>query len=73
MKNSQDLRIAVVGAGVSGIVTAYLLQRRYPVTLYEKNKYLGGHTHTFVIKDGIDAVFYDKSMGMASEVFILFI
>ena len=55
MKNAQDMRIAVVGAGVAGIVAAYLLQHRYQVSLYEKNHYLGGHTHTIVIKDGIDA------------------
>ena len=55
MEKSQGIRIAVVGAGVAGIVAAYLLQRRYPVTLYEKNDYLGGHTHTIVIEEGPDA------------------
>ena len=55
MKDSMVKRIAVVGAGVAGIVAAYLLQRRYAVTLYEKNDYIGGHTHTIVIEDGVDA------------------
>jgi len=39
-------RIAVVGAGISGLATAWLLSRRYDVTLFEAGAYLGGHTHT---------------------------
>lgn len=40
------MRIAVVGAGVSGLVAARLLQRRHDVTVFEANDYAGGHTHT---------------------------
>ena len=39
-------RLAVIGAGVSGTTAAYLLQRRYDVTLFEAEDRLGGHTHT---------------------------
>jgi predicted NAD/FAD-binding protein len=53
--DDQSLRIAVVGGGVAGIVAAELLQRRHQVTLFEKNGYIGGHTHTVVIPDGPDA------------------
>jgi len=55
MKEESGLRIAVIGAGVAGIVSAWLLQRKHQVSLYEKNDYLGGHTHTIVIDDGPDA------------------
>ncbi|MBN8549065.1 MAG: FAD-dependent oxidoreductase [Deltaproteobacteria bacterium] len=48
-------KIAVVGAGVAGIVAAYVLGRRHDVTLLEKNQYLGGHTNTITIRDGNDA------------------
>lgn len=42
-------RIAVIGSGISGLVSAYLLSQRYDITLYEANDYLGGHTHTIDI------------------------
>jgi predicted NAD/FAD-binding protein len=48
-------RVAVVGAGVSGLTAAWLLQHRHEVTLYEREARLGGHTHTVVIPDGPDA------------------
>ncbi len=39
-------RVAVVGSGVAGLTAAYLLQRRYDVSLYEADERLGGHAHT---------------------------
>ncbi len=43
-------RIAVIGSGISGLAAAYLLQRRYQVTLFEANDYLGGHTATMDVE-----------------------
>ena len=39
-------RIAVVGAGISGLATAWLLRQHHEVTLFEAADYLGGHTNT---------------------------
>lgn len=39
-------RIAVIGAGVSGIVAAHYLARRHDVVLFEAEDRLGGHTNT---------------------------
>lgn len=43
---SPPYNIAVIGSGVAGITAAYLLSRQHNVTIFEKNDYLGGHTHT---------------------------
>ncbi len=40
------MRIAVIGAGISGLASAWMLSRKYAVTLFEAQDYLGGHTHT---------------------------
>jgi uncharacterized protein len=39
-------RIAIVGAGVSGLVAAHILHPRHEVTVFEANAYAGGHTNT---------------------------
>jgi len=44
----------VVGAGISGLVSAYVLAKAgVEVVLYEKEDYLGGHAKT-VSFDGVD-------------------
>jgi len=40
------MRIAIIGAGVSGLVSAYLLCRDHDIAVYEANDYAGGHTNT---------------------------
>ena len=47
-------RIAVVGAGISGLAAAWLLSRRHDVTLFEAGARLGGHTNTVDVEmDGL--------------------
>ena len=43
-------RIAVVGAGISGLSSAWLLGQQHEVTLYEAGAYLGGHTNTVDVR-----------------------
>ena len=40
------MKIAVVGAGVSGLVAAHLLAPDHDVTVFEAAEYAGGHTNT---------------------------
>ncbi|MHB8243352.1 MAG: NAD(P)/FAD-dependent oxidoreductase [Solirubrobacteraceae bacterium] len=40
------MRIAIVGAGVSGLVAAHLLHRDHDIVVYEAGSYAGGHTNT---------------------------
>lgn len=50
-----ESRLAVIGGGVAGITASFLLDSRCQVTLFEKNDYVGGHTHTHEITEGPDA------------------
>ena len=43
-------RIAVIGAGISGLAAAHSLRDAAAVTLYEASDYFGGHAHTATIK-----------------------
>jgi predicted NAD/FAD-binding protein len=40
------MKIAVVGSGIAGLASAWLLAREHQVTLFEAGHYLGGHTNT---------------------------
>lgn len=44
------MRIAVIGSGIAGLASAWLLSRQNEVVLFEANDYLGGHTHTHDIE-----------------------
>jgi uncharacterized protein len=44
-------RVAVIGAGISGLAAASLLSRRHRVDVFEQERRLGGHTNT-VLVDG---------------------
>ena len=52
------MRIAVIGAGVSGLTCAHLLHRDHDIVVYEAADYAGGHAHTVLAEtpSGVQAV-----------------
>jgi predicted NAD/FAD-binding protein len=44
-------KLAIVGSGISGMICAYYLKDDYEISIFEKNDYLGGHTHTHSMTD----------------------
>lgn len=47
------MNIAIIGSGISGLTSAYLLNRKHEITLFEAGDRVGGHTHTVeVAADG---------------------
>ena len=56
------MKIAVLGAGISGLGSAYILSSKHEVDLYEKDNRLGGHARTTMVQDedkifGVDTGF----------------
>jgi uncharacterized protein len=52
------MKIAVLGAGISGLGSAYLLSQKHDVDLYEKEDRLGGHARTTMVNEE------DRSFGV---------
>lgn len=50
--NEPRQRIAVIGAGVSGLTAAWLLAEHYDVEVFEAADYAGGHTNTESVDAG---------------------
>lgn len=46
------MKVAVVGAGIAGLATTYLLSKAHDVTLFEAEGRLGGHAHTHLVTGG---------------------
>lgn len=44
--NNESQRIAVIGAGVSGLTAAWILAEKHDVHIFEAGDYAGGHTNT---------------------------
>jgi predicted NAD/FAD-binding protein len=45
-RECRAVRIAIIGAGISGLTVAHLLHRGHDIAVFEANGYAGGHTNT---------------------------
>ncbi len=43
------MKLAIVGAGISGLVAAHVLAPEHDITVFEANDYAGGHTNTVAV------------------------
>lgn len=72
--------IAIVGSGIAGLTAAYRMSKKFDVTVFEQNDWIGGHTHTVDVQiDGntyaIDTGFivfnewtYPRFLNLLSEI-----
>ncbi len=67
-QNRPRQKIAIVGAGVSGLSAAWLLSRAHDVTVYEAQPRLGGHSHTVDAPSAGGAVPVDTGFIVYNEV-----
>jgi uncharacterized protein len=44
------MKIAIIGSGIAGNVTAYHLHRQHEITVFEAAGHIGGHTHTHTVE-----------------------
>lgn len=40
------MKIAIIGSGIAGLTSAYLLNRSHDIRVFEAGDWIGGHTHT---------------------------
>ena len=66
-KNKHKLKIAIIGSGISGLTSAYILSKKHEVYLFEKNDYIGGHTHTHEIKENTNNINVDSGFIVYNE------
>lgn len=62
------MRVAVVGSGISGLGSAWLLARKHDVHLFERAARLGGHTYTVEVAEGERTLALDLGFLVYNEV-----
>ncbi|MDW3095453.1 MAG: FAD-dependent oxidoreductase [Gammaproteobacteria bacterium] len=53
------MKIAIIGAGISGLTAAHHLNSNHDITVLEKNNYVGGHSNTIDVNEGNKSVAID--------------
>jgi predicted NAD/FAD-binding protein len=52
-------KLAIIGTGIAGMGCAHLLQKKYELSIYEQDSYVGGHTNTVSVQEGDKPVYFD--------------
>ena len=60
--------LAIIGTGIAGMGCGHFLHKKYNITLFEQNNYVGGHTNTVLVNEGNENVFIDT--GFMAHTFV---
>ncbi len=62
------MKIAIVGTGISGLVSAYLLSRQHEIAVFEARESVGGHTVTTDVRSNGGSLAVDSGFIVYNEV-----
>ena len=52
-------KLAIIGTGIAGMGCAHFLHKKYDLSIFEQNDYVGGHTNTLSVDEDGTSVFMD--------------
>ncbi len=52
-------KLAIIGTGIAGMGCAHHLHKKYDLTIFEKDNYIGGHTNTVSVDEDGQPVYMD--------------
>jgi len=52
-------KLAIIGTGIAGMGCGHLLHKKYDLTLFEQDNYIGGHTNTITVDEDGTPVYMD--------------
>lgn len=52
-------KLAIIGTGIAGMGCGHLLHKKYDLTLFEQDNYIGGHTNTITVDEDGMPVYMD--------------
>jgi len=52
-------KLAIIGTGIAGMGCGHFLHKKYDLSIFEQNDYIGGHTNTIRVDEDGNSVFMD--------------
>ena len=52
-------KLAIIGTGIAGMGCGHLLHKKYDLTIFEQDNYIGGHTNTVTVDENGQPVYMD--------------